>query len=120
MHLAPREDPRIERTKLHALSDIMLLTVGAGVRGADGGEAIEDFGREKLQWLRQCTPFQNRVPSPDCMVNVIAPLSPKRFQECLRHGTQAVATAPGGAGIAVDGEDRERRTRSRQPLPRFC
>jgi predicted transposase YbfD/YdcC len=118
-HFAPLEDPRIERNKLHALSDIVLLTVCAVVSGADGWEAIEDFGREKLAWLRRFAPFKNGVPSHDCIANVIARLSPKGFQECFRHWTQAVAKATGGEVIAVDGKtargSRDRK-RSRQPL----
>jgi hypothetical protein len=50
-HFSPLQDPRIERNKLRALGDIILLTVCAVVSGADGWEAIEEFGREKLAWL---------------------------------------------------------------------
>jgi predicted transposase YbfD/YdcC len=118
-HFAPLEDPRIERNKLHALSDIVFLTVCAVVSGANGWEAIEDFGREKLEWCRRFAPFKNGVPSHDCIANVIARLSPKGFQECFRHWTQAVAKATGGEVIAVDGKtargSRDRK-RSRQPL----
>ena len=45
-HFASLEDPRIDRNKLHALIDIVLLTICTVVSGADGWEAIEDFGRE--------------------------------------------------------------------------
>lgn len=119
MHFAPLEDPRIERNKLHALSDIVLLTLCAVISGADGWEAIEDFGREKLEWLRQFAPFTNGVPSDDCIANVVARLSPKGVQECFRNWTQAVAKATGGEVIAVDGKttrgSRDRQ-RSRHPL----
>jgi predicted transposase YbfD/YdcC len=119
MHFTPLKDPWIERNKLHALSDIILLTVCAVVSGADGWEAIEDFGREKLEWLRRFAPFKNGVPSHDCIANVLARLSPKGFQECFRTWTQAVAKATGGEVIAVDGKtargSRDRK-RSRQPL----
>ena len=43
-HFSPLQDPRIERNKLHALPDILLLTVCAVVSGADGWEAIEEEG----------------------------------------------------------------------------
>ena len=55
-HFTPLKDPRIDRNKLHALVDIVLLTICAVVSGADGWEAIEDFGHEKLDWLRQFAP----------------------------------------------------------------
>ena len=119
VHFAPLEDPRIERNKLHALTDVIFLTVCAVLSGADGWEAIEDFGREKLEWLRRFAPFKNGVPSDDCIANVVARLSPKGFQSCFRSWTQAVAEAIGGEVIAVDGKSargsRDRK-RSRQPL----
>ncbi len=115
------EDPRIERNKRHALADLVLLTICAVVSGADGWEAIEDFGREKLDWLRQFAPFDNGVPSDDCLANVIARLSPKGFQACLLSWTQSVAEVTDGEVIAVDGKtargSRDRR-RGRQPLHR--
>jgi predicted transposase YbfD/YdcC len=119
MHFSPRKDPRSERNKLHALSDIVLLTLCAVISGADGWEAIEDFGREKREWLRQFAPVKNGVPSDDCIANVVARLSLKGFQECFRNWTQAVAKATGGEVIAVDGKttrgSRDRK-QSRQPL----
>lgn len=47
-HFAGSQDPRVERNRRHALLDIVLLTVCAVVNRADGWEAIEDFGQEKL------------------------------------------------------------------------
>ena len=118
-HFSPLQDPRIERNKLHALADILLLTVCAVVSGADGWEAIEEFGREKLDWLRQFAPFKNGVPSHDCIANVLSRLSPKGFQECFGSWTRAVAKATAGEVIAVDGKtargSRDRRE-SRRPL----
>jgi hypothetical protein len=37
-------DPRIERGKLHKLSDIIVIAICAVISGADGWEAIEDYG----------------------------------------------------------------------------
>lgn len=117
-HFAPLEDPRIDRNKLHALVDIVLLTICAVVSGADGWEAIEDFGHEKLDWLRQFAPFRNGVPSHDCIANVVSRLSPKGFQACLLSWTQAVAQVTGGEVVAVDGKTaRGSRDRARGRLP---
>jgi hypothetical protein len=41
------------------LLDIVLLVVCAVVSGADGWESIEEFGREKRDWLRQFGRFAN-------------------------------------------------------------
>jgi len=103
-HFASLEDPRVERNQRHALLDIVLLTVCAVVSGAHGWEAIEEFGRAKLDWLRKFAPFDNGVPSHDCIANVVSRLTPKGFGACFRSWTQAVTSATGGEVIAVDGK----------------
>jgi predicted transposase YbfD/YdcC len=103
-HFSSLHDPRVERNKLHMLSDILVLVVCAVVSGAHGWEAIEEFGKEKLAWLRRFAPFKHGVPSHDCIANLIARLSPKGFQNCFRQWTQAVAQATDGEVIAVDGK----------------
>ena len=52
-HFSTLEDPRIERVKEHQLLDIVVLAICAVVCGAEGWEAIELFGRTKLEWLRR-------------------------------------------------------------------
>jgi predicted transposase YbfD/YdcC len=94
----------MERNKLHDLMDIVLLVICAVVAGADGWEAIEAFGKDKLAWLRQVAAFANGVPSHDCIANVISRLSVKGFQACFLSWTQAVMAATGGEVIAVDGK----------------
>ncbi|WP_133150323.1 transposase family protein, partial [Vibrio breoganii] len=49
-------DPRIERCKKHQLLDILLLAISAVISGAEGWEDIEDFGHNRLDWLRKYRP----------------------------------------------------------------
>ncbi len=97
-HVAPLEDLRIDRNKLHGLVDMVLLTICAVASGADGWEAIKHFGHEKLDWLQLFGPFRNGVPSHDCMANVVSRLSPQGFQACLLSWMRAVAQVAGGDG----------------------
>lgn len=46
-HFAELPDPRIERTKLHSLSDILVIAVSAVIGGAEGWTDIEEFGKSK-------------------------------------------------------------------------
>lgn len=103
-HFSILEDPRLERKKLHALNDIIVLVIGAIVSGADGWEAIEEFGHEKLDWLRQFVVFRNGIPSHDCIAYVISRLSVAGFQECFRNWTPAVTQQTGGQLISIDGK----------------
>jgi predicted transposase YbfD/YdcC len=103
-HFSPLDDPRIDRKKLHKLIDIIVLSVSAVASGADGWEAIEDFGKEKLDWLRKFVPLENGVPSHDCIAYVLSRVSPHQFRECFMSWTQAVMKEVDGEVIAVDGK----------------
>jgi len=77
------EDPRINRKKLHSLSDILILTICAMLSGADGYEAIEEFGRNKKSWLKTFLPLENGIPSHDCIRYVLIKLPPKQLQSAF-------------------------------------
>lgn len=102
-HFSSLEDPRIERNKRHALIDILVLVVSAVCSHAKGWEAIEDFGHNKLDWLRQFVPLVNGVPSHDCIQYVMSRLSPVKFRECFMSWTQAVKREANEV-IAIDGK----------------
>jgi len=46
-HFSNVEDPRIERTKLHKLTDILTSAICAVICGADNWEEIQLFGEAK-------------------------------------------------------------------------
>lgn len=52
-NFAELENPRIERSKLHQLSDILVITVCAVICRADNWIEIEEFGRSRKEWLAQ-------------------------------------------------------------------
>lgn len=103
-HFSSLKDPRIERHKRHSLIDIIVLTLSAVASGADGWEAIEDFGKEKMDWLRQYITLENGIPSHDCIAYVLSRLSANGFRECFMSWTQSVVGATNGEIIAVDGK----------------
>jgi predicted transposase YbfD/YdcC len=103
-HFSELKDSRIERKKLHALSDILVLTICAMISGAEGWEDIAAFGHSKLEWLRRFVPFKNGIPSHDCIAYVISRLDPKRFTECFIGWTEDVMEKTLGEVVAVDGK----------------
>jgi DDE family transposase len=70
--------------------------IAAVISGAEGWEAIETFGEEKLEWLRKYFPFANGVPSHDCIRMVMISLSPKALRGCFARWMQAVAEVANG------------------------
>ena len=70
------EDPRVERTRLHRLSDILVITLCAVICGADTWMEIELFGQAKLDWLRTFLELPHGIPSHDTFGRVFAALDP--------------------------------------------
>ena len=45
------QDPRVDRTKLHKLQDILIIAICAVICGAETWDNIEQFGKERREWL---------------------------------------------------------------------
>ena len=97
-------DPRIDRTKKHALADILLVTLCAVITGAESWDAVAAFGTSKRDWLTKFVPLANGIPSPDTFERVFARLDPKAFQACVVGWLGAVCEATGLKHIAIDGK----------------
>lgn len=77
------EDPRIDRKKLHPLSEILLIALCALLSGFESFCAFEIYGNEKITFLRRFYPFENGVPSHDTFARVFTLLDPKQFSKIL-------------------------------------
>src|SRR5512143_2039084 len=71
-HFAELTDPRIDRSRLHELLDIVTIAICAVVAGADSWEHIEQFARAKHDWLKTFLALPNGVPSHDTFARVFA------------------------------------------------
>jgi predicted transposase YbfD/YdcC len=97
------EDPRIDRTKLHRLVDIIIIAVCGVICGAEGWVEIEEFGRTKQAWLETFLELPHGIPSHDTFGRVFAHIDPKQFEACFLHWIQSVSEEIKGV-IAVDGK----------------
>lgn len=98
------EDPRMDRTKLHSLSDILAITICAVICGADTWTEIELFGKAKLKWLRSFLELPNGIPSHDTFARVFSRLDPEQLERCFRKWIASLVESSGGKLIAVDGK----------------
>lgn len=103
-HFARLPDPRIARHRWHKLSDILVIAVCAVLCGAESFPAIEDFGHEREEWLKQFLELPEGIPSHDTFNRVLRLLDPVQFEACFLSWRQAVAAATAGEVVAIDGK----------------
>jgi len=107
-HFATLPDPRIDRTRLHELMDIIVIAICAVICGADGWEDIAKYGRAKQGWLKTFLRLPNGVPSHDTFRRVFCFLNPSAFHECFQHWIDALSEGLGLKRIAIDGKTMRR------------
>ena len=110
-------DPRSDKNKLYDLTDIIVLSICAIISGADGWEAIERFGNNKLDWLRQYIKLENGIPSHDCISWVFSLIPPKKLQECFVKWTEAIVNLTEGEVVSIDGKTARRSYDKRRNCP---
>lgn len=103
-HFGGLRDPRIERTKLHKLTDILVIAICAAICGANTWEDVESFGNAKQVWFGRFLELPNGIPSHDTFNRVFARLNPQEFQENFLNWISAASERIEGQVIAIDGK----------------
>jgi len=103
-HFKNVEDPRINRTKLHQLLDIMVITICAVICGADNWQEIQLFGEAKRRWFKTFLELANGIPSHDTFWRVFARIDPQQFQQSFVSWITSVSDVTKGQVIAIDGK----------------
>jgi predicted transposase YbfD/YdcC len=123
-HFASLPDPRVERTRVHALLDILTIALCATLCGADSFVEMEAWGRAREPWLRERLELSGGIPSHDTFNRLFARLDPEAFARCFLSWTDALrqcfpapasgpaadpsagsaATTPAATLVALDGK----------------
>ena len=103
-HFEQLTDRRIDRTKLHPLKDIIMLTIMAVICGADSYIEIEEFGLAKEQWIRQFLELPHGIPSHDTIGRVMANIYPEEFESCFIQWVLSMTRLTEGELISIDGK----------------
>lgn len=98
------EDPRVERTKVHLLTDIIFITIAAVICGAESWNEIELYGKLKESWLRQYLPLANGIPSHDTFNRFYSSLDPLQLEKCFTNWVKDVSQITEGEIISIDGK----------------
>jgi len=103
-HFADLDDPRIDRSKLHKLLDIVVIAICAIICSADDWVAVEMFGNAKHEWLKKFLELPNGIPSHDTFGRVFGALDPEQFESCFLNWISAVSEITQGQVVALDGK----------------
>lgn len=97
-------DPRVDRTRRHALLDIVTIAVCAVICGADTWVDVAAWGRAKQDWLQAWLVLPNGIPSHDTFGRVFARIDPAQFATGFLRWVQAAVVAAPAEVIALDGK----------------
>ncbi len=97
-------DPRVEGRTDHDLLDIVVLALCAVMSGAEGWDDIEDWGREREDWLRRYLRLRNGIPGHDTIRRVFEALSPQVLEQRFEDWMSAICPAVKDRVIAIDGK----------------
>lgn len=118
-HFQAIQDPRIDKGRLHPLSDIIVTSICAIIAGAEGPSDIKLWATLNESWLRTLVELPNGVPSKDTFRRVLGRIDPQVFQECFMNwlkehcGKTMKEAKKNGRTIAIDGKTMRR---SGEPL----
>ena len=118
-HFAALEDPRVARTRVHLLLDLVTIAILAVIAGAEGWDDIETYAKAREPMLREFLDLPGGPPSDDTFRRLFIRLNPKVFGACFTAWMQALVGSCEGKLVAIDGKTLRRsfdRARERSAL----
>lgn len=77
-------DSRDSDHVMYPMQETLFLVVASVISGYEENRAIEDFGRLKLDWLRQYFPYKNGIPTHGTIGNIIGLIDTQFFEKSFR------------------------------------
>lgn len=97
-------DPRVERTRVHGLVDVLVVALLAVINGATGWADMELFGKGRLPWLRTFLKLPGGIPSEDTFRRVFQAIDPKAFGDAMALIIADLVRDLDGKVVAIDGK----------------
>lgn len=97
------EDPRIGENTRYSVSEILLVALCAIICGADSWRDLVEFGKIKIDFLREYFPYEYGIPSKNTFYRFFATLKPGSFKECFLSWVSGLKLVDNEV-IAIDGK----------------
>ncbi len=99
------KDPRVERTKLHSLIDILVIAICAMICGAEDWEDMAEFGEAKQEWLATFLELENGIPSHDTFRRVFILLDTDELKASFLEWIRSAVSLSQGSLVNIDGKN---------------
>ena len=77
------EDPRTGDNIRYPVHEILFVALCAIICGSDSWRDLVEFGKVKIDFLRQFFPYEHGIPSKNTFYRFFATLKPGSFKECF-------------------------------------
>lgn len=97
-------DPRVQRTRRHRLTDVLVVVLLGTVVGCPGWDSIERFASAREGELREILTLPGGIPSADTLRRVMKAVDPTALSKVLTSWTDALCETFAGKQVAIDGK----------------
>lgn len=98
------DDPRIDRRKLHPLTNVLVMALCGSLAGADGWDDLALFAEANAGWFGTFLELPHGTPSADTFRRVFEMLDPRELEESLQRWVRSISESFKGEVIAIDGK----------------
>jgi predicted transposase YbfD/YdcC len=104
-HFVSLVDPRKNNhNKKHNLSDILVLVILSVICGADDWVSVEQFGKDKKDFLKKFLKLPYGIPSHDTIGDLFSRVSTDEFSKCFLSWINSLIETKNGDIIPIDGK----------------
>src|SRR5215208_6272018 len=104
VHFSSLVDPRVERTKRHSMTDVLVISICGFICGIDNWVELEEFGEIREEWFRTFLELPNGIPSHDTFGRFFAAMDPEEFSRCFARWVQSISEVTDGEVVPIDGK----------------
>jgi predicted transposase YbfD/YdcC len=97
-------DPRMDRTRIHKLTDILVIGLCSMLTGGEGFSDMEVFAKGAYDWLKTFLELPNGVPSHDTFNRVFSAIDSHAFLTCFMQWVQDICPSLQDEVVAIDGK----------------